>query len=80
MTSKAEKKRRKKAKVAHPFDVAPVPRREANGQPDRKGKPRAASAMALDVRCRHRGAEPIIDRLKELQSEDRPHRPEVAAE
>ena len=55
MTSKAEKKRRKKAMVAHPFDVAPVPRREANGQPDRKGKPRAASAMALDVRCSHHG-------------------------
>jgi hypothetical protein len=48
MTSKAERKRRAKRKPATPFDLAPTPRREADGRPKRD---KAADRQTLEARC-----------------------------
>lgn len=52
MTSRAERKRKKRKTAASPFDLAPTPRREADGRPARDKSP---DRQTLEARCARLG-------------------------
>jgi len=67
MTSKAERKRRKKAKP-DPFALAAIPRRERNGRVQRDPMDSDPARDQLAVRCKMAGKEPTPANLREMRA------------
>lgn len=70
--TKAKRSRAKKS--ASQFDLAPITRRERNGQKSRAAHPAEdPRAVALQARCRMIGLQPTPDNLREVSSPDYGH-------
>jgi len=68
------RKNRAKAAKADPFKLAPIKRRERNGQKSRAAHPvEDPRAVALQARCRVIGLQPTPDNMREVSSPDYGH-------
>lgn len=67
MTSKAERKRRKK-QAADPFALAPVERREKSGRKQREPADRDPSIIALEVRCNQAQRAVTPEAIREMRA------------
>lgn len=70
MTSKAERHRRRRRarEAADPFALAPTPRREPSGRPQRTRDEADPQHAQLAVRCRHAGLPPTDANLRDAKA------------
>lgn len=68
MTSRAERRRRKKAADAGLPEVAPVPKKQPSGRRRRGVRDRDAARDALEARCRQMGIEPTQENIRDIRA------------